>query len=72
MVTLQGQAALQLAVDQKSRYVILNRLPRRTAAAGAKGPNPCGGLPVTCCTSRLNPAPEYPLALDNVLPDPLH
>jgi IS30 family transposase len=33
MVTRQGKAALQLAVDRKSRYAVLNRLPRRTAAA---------------------------------------
>ena len=33
MVTRQGRAALQLAVDRKSRYAVLNRLPRRTAAA---------------------------------------
>jgi IS30 family transposase len=33
MVTRQGKAALQLAVDRKSRYAVLNRLPRRTATA---------------------------------------
>jgi IS30 family transposase len=39
MVTRQGKAALQLAVDRKSRYAILNRLPRRTAAAMRAGLN---------------------------------
>lgn len=39
LVTRQGQAALQLAVDRKSRYAILNRLPRRTAAAMRAGLN---------------------------------
>src|SRR3989304_3005859 len=33
MTTRQGRAALQLAVDRKSRYTVLNRLPRRTASA---------------------------------------
>jgi IS30 family transposase len=39
MVTRQGQAAPQLSVDRKSRYAILNRLPRRTAAAMRAGLN---------------------------------
>ena len=39
MVTRQGKAALQLAVDRKSRYAILNWLPRRTAAAMRVGLN---------------------------------
>lgn len=39
LVTRQGKAALQLAVDRKSRYAILNRLPRRTAAALRAGLN---------------------------------
>jgi transposase, IS30 family len=33
ILTRQGKAALQLAVDRKSRYAILNHLQRRTAAA---------------------------------------
>ncbi len=39
MTTRQGVAALQLAVDRKSRYAILNRLSRRTAAAMRIGLN---------------------------------
>lgn len=39
MTTRQGVAALQLAVDRKSRYTVLNRLPRRTAAAMRTGLN---------------------------------
>ena len=31
MITRQGRAVLQLAVDRKSRYTLLNRLPQRTA-----------------------------------------
>lgn len=30
-----------------------------SAAAGAQVPNPCGGLPLRCCTSRLNPANKF-------------
>ena len=33
ITTRQGRAALQLAVDRKSRYTLLNWLPRKTAAA---------------------------------------
>ncbi|HXF93572.1 MAG TPA: IS30 family transposase [Nitrospiraceae bacterium] len=39
ITTRQGRAALQLAVDRKSQYAILNRLPRRTAAAMRAGLN---------------------------------
>jgi len=39
MTTRQGLAALQLAVDRKSRYTVLNRLPRRTAPAMRAGLN---------------------------------
>ena len=33
MVSRQGKAALQIVVDRKSRYTVLNRLPARTAKA---------------------------------------
>lgn len=33
MITRQGPAVLQVVVDRKSRYTLLNRLPRRTARA---------------------------------------
>lgn len=33
MAARQGKAALQVVVERKSRYTVLNRLPRRTAAA---------------------------------------
>lgn len=57
MVTRRGPEALQVAVDRKSRYTLLNKLPRRTAAAMRKTLNRALG--------RFPKAARHTLTYDN-------
>ena len=57
MVTRRGPEALQVAGDRKSRYTLLNKLPRRTAAAMRKTLNRSLG--------RFPKAARHTLTYDN-------
>lgn len=64
IVTRQGKEALQIVVDRKSRYTVLNRLPRKTAKAMR--------AMLKCSLGRLPRAVLHTITYDNGLENMEH